>query len=147
MTGTSTSSKQNKEMDVTDQAAPAQRNGANIALWILQAITAAAFLMFGLTKLSGAPEAVAFFQTMGTDAWLPYVIGVVEVVAAIALLVPRFSGAAAFGLTALMVGALLSHAIWGGTAVPALFAFALAAIVAWGRRDRAKELWASVAGG
>lgn len=131
---------------MTEQAATAQRNGAHIALWVLQVITAAAFLMFGVTKLTGAPDAIAIFETMGTEAWLPYVIGVIEIAAAIALLVPRLTGAVALGLTVMMVGALLSHAIWGGTAVPALFAFVLAALLAWGRRAGAKELWASIAG-
>jgi putative oxidoreductase len=132
---------------VDDVAAPhASRSPSrsmNVTLWVLQGITALGFALSGLLKLSGSPQALGLFQVMGTASWMPYVIGVLEVLGAIGLLIPRLSGTAASAFVALMIGALLSHVIWGGFAVPAVVLLILSAVIAYGRRSTMSNLFVS----
>ncbi|OLT28128.1 hypothetical protein BJF83_01155 [Nocardiopsis sp. CNR-923] len=114
---------------------------ANAALWVLQVLLAGAFLMAALTKLAGTPQAVAGFEQIGLGPWLMYAIGVVELVGAVALLVPALSGPAALGLTALLVGATVTQLL---VAEPVLALIPLAylvpmALLAWGRRARTER--------
>jgi uncharacterized membrane protein len=44
---------------------------------------------------------------------MPYVIGVLAILGAIGLLIPRLSGTAALAFVILMIGAVVSHLIWG----------------------------------
>src|SRR5208282_281724 len=78
----------------------------NIALWILQVLTAAAFLMAGFAKLSGQPMMVDTFEKIGAGQWFRYVTGGIEVVSAVLLLVPRATPVGAFLLTCTMTGAV-----------------------------------------
>jgi uncharacterized membrane protein YphA (DoxX/SURF4 family) len=108
--------------------------GLNITLWMLQGILAVVFVLSALMKFTAAPQAVKVFEAMGTASWLPYLIGLLEVVGAIALLIPRLSGLAAVAFAALMVGAVVTHLIWGGSVVLEIVLLILAAVVAYGRR-------------
>lgn len=120
-------------------AAPAvgTNRGLNIALWVLQVILALAFVGSGVMKLTGDEQSVLIFQEMGTDAWMPYLIGALEVLGAIGLLIPRLTRLAAFAFVALMVGAVISHLIWGGPPALPIVLAVLAAVVAWGRTSAA----------
>ena len=114
--------------------------GPNIALWALQGVLALVFALSALMKFTAAPQAVEVFEAMGTASWLPYVIGPLEVVGAIALLIPRLSGLAAAAFVALMIGAVLTHLIWGGSVVLEIVLLILSAVVAYGRRTSTSEL-------
>jgi uncharacterized membrane protein YphA (DoxX/SURF4 family) len=116
--------------------------GMNITLWVLQGILALGFLLSGLSKLAGAEQAVQIFEEMGTAGWMPYVIGVLEIAGAIGLLIRRLTGLAAAALVLLLIGALISHAIWGGFAGPAVVLLILSAVVAYFRRSSISELLA-----
>jgi putative oxidoreductase len=126
------------------QAASSTSRGMNITLWVLQGIMAVGFVLSGSMKLSGSPKALEVFQAMGTAGWMPYVIGVLEILGAIGLLIPRLSGTAASAFVALMIGALACHAIWGGSAVPAVGMLILSTVVAYGRRSTVSDLLAGV---
>lgn len=106
----------------------------NIVLWVLQVLVALAFVAAGVGKLTGSPQAVAIFETMGTASWLPFIIGVLEILGAIALVIPRLTGIAAVAFVILLVGALVSLAIWGGNPVLAIVLLIFSAVIAWGRR-------------
>src|SRR5436305_7272335 len=80
-----------------------------IASWILQILAAAAFFAAGGAKLTGAPAMVAVFDKIGVGQWFLYVTGVLEVVGAIGLLVPRTALYAAVLLACVMAGAILAH--------------------------------------
>lgn len=115
--------------------------GLNLALWVLQVILALAFVLSGLMKLSGSPDAVVVFQEMGTAGWMPYIIGSLEIVGAIGLLIRRVTGVAAVAFVALTVGAVLTHLILGvGSPVPAIVLLILSALVAYGRRASLAQL-------
>lgn len=117
----------------------------NIALWTVAGILAFAFLGAGLMKLVRSKQQLV-------DAGMPWVadaspafvktIGVLEILAAIGLIVPALSGVApvfvplaAVGLVLVMLGAAVLHA--RRREIPnifiALIILALAAFVAWGR--------------
>jgi uncharacterized membrane protein YphA (DoxX/SURF4 family) len=117
----------------------------NIALWTVASILALAFLGAGLMKLARSKQQLV-------DAGMPWVadaspalvksIGVLEVLAAIGLIVPALTGIApvfvplaAVGLVLVMLGAAVLHA--RRKEIPnifiALVILALAVFVAWGR--------------
>ncbi len=107
------------------------------ALWALQVILAAMFFLAGGSKLAGAPAMVATFDSIGVGQWFRYVTGVIEVVAAVALLVPRFAPLGALLLVPTMLGAMAAHLfiVGGSPAVPALLLLA-ALVVLWARRKQ-----------
>ena len=65
-----------------------------MALWLTQIALAAMFVFAGGLKLTGAPDMVGLFDAIGIGQWFRYVTGSIEVVSAVALLVPAW---AAFG--------------------------------------------------
>ena len=117
----------------------------NIALWTIAGILAFAFLGAGVMKLARNKQQLV-------DAGMPWVadvspaavksIGVLEILAAIGLIVPALTGIApvfvplaAVGLVLVMLGAAALHA--RRKEIPnifiALVILAFAAFVAWGR--------------
>src|SRR5947208_14120115 len=85
------------------------RKAANIALWILQALAALAFVAAGSGKLLGSAQMIALFDAVGVGQWFRYATGLLEVLGAVLLVVP---GKAAFGavlLAAVMAGPVAAH--------------------------------------
>ncbi len=116
----------------------------NIVLWILQVVLALAFAMTGISKLTQPKEKLA--AQMG---WVEEfsqgtvrLIGLVELLAAIGLLLPALTGIlpiltplAALGLVLVMVGAMLTHQRRIETPLVGVYLvlLLLAAFVAYGR--------------
>ncbi len=116
----------------------------NIVLWILQVLLGLVFGMVGLSKLTQPKEKLA--SQMG---WVEEfsqgtvrLIGLVELLAAIGLLLPALTGflpvltpLAALGLVLVMVGAMLTHLRRKETPMVGvnLVLLLLAAFVAYGR--------------
>lgn len=120
----------------------AQGRGANIALWVVQVVTAAVFLMAAFAKFTGDAQAVATFEAIGFGDWFMYLIAGLETAGAVALLIPILSGLAGLAFVGLMIGAIVfGVAVFGGAgvAIPVVV-LVLAAIIAWGRRGRTAEL-------
>ena len=106
-----------------------QSKAKNIALWVPQVLTAAAFLMAGFAKLSGQPMMVETFDKIGIGQWFRYVTGGIEVASAILLLIPRLSPVGAALLVCTMIEAVSTHLfVIGGSPVPALVLGCLAAV-------------------
>ncbi|WP_371785168.1 DoxX family protein [Streptosporangium subroseum] len=116
----------------------------NVILWVVQALLAAAFLMGGLTKATKSRS-----ELSGKMSWVEdfsdgqvKTIGIVEVLAAVGLILPALTGIltvltplAAAGLVITMIGAAIVHARRGeypGIAVNIVL-LVMAAFVAWGR--------------
>jgi uncharacterized membrane protein YphA (DoxX/SURF4 family) len=122
-------------------AIPRRRVGL-VALWLTQIALAGMFLFAGGLKLTGAPELVALFDAIGIGQWFRYVTGSIEVVSAVALLVPSLAAFGALLLIPTMVGAVATHLfIVGGSAVPATVLLAGSLVVAWARRDELARAW------
>lgn len=116
-----------------------------VFLWIVAALLAAAFLASGAMKLLQSKEKLAGFGLAWTEdfsARTIKVIGVLEVLAAIGLIIPPVLGiasvlapVAAVGLVLLMLGAALTHVRRKeapGIATSVFFVI-LALVVVWGR--------------
>jgi putative oxidoreductase len=81
-------------------------------LWLFQVVLAAMFLGAGVAKFS-APAWARMFARWGYPDYFYLVIGILEVAAGIALLVPRTAAPAALLLIVIMIGAGLTHALHG----------------------------------
>ena len=95
-----------------------------------------AFLGAGGSKLAGVQMHVDNFARWGYPAWFQYVTGLVEVGAALLIVLPatRFYGAAVLVCT--MLGAVVTHLVAGESSMLAGPAFlgTLSAVVAWTHR-------------
>ena len=113
--------------------------GLNITCWVLQGLAAFAFLAAGGSKLAGAPPMVEMFAKLGAGQWFRYLTGTLEVIGAIALLVPRAAFYGAVLLATVMIGAIVTHlAVLGGSPIPALVLLVIVGTVAWLRRPTAR---------
>jgi len=113
----------------------------NVVLWVLQIALAAMFLMAGFFKLSGNPQMVEMFETLGVGQWFRYVTGGVEVIAALLLLIPRLCGIGALLVVGTMVGAVATHLfVVGGSFIMPLVILVIAGLIAWARRERTMNL-------
>jgi putative oxidoreductase len=109
------------------------RTGVNVALWVVAVLLAGLFFVAGGVKIGGWLD--QRFVAWGYSPGFAVVIGVLEVGFAIALLLERAAAWAAFGLMAIMLGAVGTHIAQGE--YPSMFVpmavFGLLAFVAWGR--------------
>ena len=124
-----------------------RRRGVNRALWVLQVLTAGVFVMAALPKLTADPRAVAGFTMMGLGTSGMYIVGALEVVGAIALLIPVLCGLAALAQVALMIGAVVTTLIFFGAGpvlVLPVAVLVVVSVIAWARRRRTVELVALV---
>ena len=113
----------------------------NVVLWVLQIAAAGMFLMVGFLKLSGNAQLVALFESIGIGQWFRYLTGSLEIAGALLLLIPHTSGFGALMLAGVMAGAILTHVfIVGGSPLAAVILLVVTGIVAWGRRERTKNL-------
>jgi uncharacterized membrane protein YphA (DoxX/SURF4 family) len=113
-----------------------------IVTWVLSILLAFVFLGAGFGKITGQPMMVHEFTLFGFPLWFMTLTGLIEVVGAILLLVPRFAYVGAIALVCVMVGATFSHLTHGPAAMIGLplVLLALAATVGslrgWGRASR-----------
>ncbi|HBY62216.1 MAG TPA: DoxX family protein [Solibacterales bacterium] len=108
---------------------------AVILSWILRAIAAVILLQTLFFKFTGAPESVYIFSTLGLEPWGRIGTGVVELIAAVLLLLPKtvvYGAALSLGVIS---GAIVSHLTRLGITLPLvddhgeLFALAVAVFV------------------
>jgi hypothetical protein len=81
----------------------------HILSWLLQLAVAAILLQTLFFKFTGAEESVYIFSTLGVEPWGRIGSGVVELVAAVLLLVPATAPLGALLTMGLMAGAIGSH--------------------------------------
>ncbi|MNN34203.1 hypothetical protein D3C81_1479980 [compost metagenome] len=98
----------------------------------LRLVAAAAFLAAGSAKLAGEPMMVKVFEQISVGQWFRTVTGLVEVAAAIALLIPVTVGLAGLLLAVTMCFATVTHLFFiGGSPVPAIVLLLITASIAW----------------
>jgi putative oxidoreductase len=107
--------------------------GSNLALWIVASVVAALFFAAGGAKIGGWFD--QRFVAWGYSPGFAVLIGVFEVLFAIALLFERTAAWAAFGLMAIMLGAIGTHLTHGEYALLILpvSVILLLGVIAWGR--------------
>jgi len=105
----------------------------SVLSWVLR-ITAGVILLQTLFfKFTAAPESVYIFTKVGAEPWGRIGSGVVELIAAILILTPRFTWLGSLVAMGVMAGAILSHLTVLGIEVQGdkglLFALALSVFV------------------
>ena len=108
-----------------------------ITLWILRVVLAVLFLFAAIMKLSGQQMEVDVFGQVGLGQWFRYVTGLMELVGAIALVVPRVSALGALLLLVVDLGAFVAqvavlHQDW----IHTLVIGALLGVVVYLQRDK-----------
>lgn len=108
------------------------------ALWIVQILAAAAFVVIGVAKFA-SPEWAHKFARWGYPDGFYLAIGALEIGGAMLLLVPKLSSYGAALLGAIMAGAAATHALHHETARIAapLMWLAIVALIGVARRRRA----------
>jgi putative oxidoreductase len=77
--------------------------------WVLQLLAAGILLQTLYFKFTGAEESVYIFTTVGAEPWGRIGSGVVELIAAILLLIPTTTTIGAILALGVMAGAIVSH--------------------------------------
>lgn len=96
-------------------SSPSRGRAVAVLIWILCILEAAVFLSVGIPKLLSVPVMVTEFGKLGLGQWFRYFTGSLEIVGAIGLVIPRYSGYAAILLCAIMIGAIIAMlAVLGG---------------------------------
>lgn len=80
-----------------------------ILIWMLRLVAAVILLQTLYFKFTGAPESIYIFTKVGAEPWGRIGSGVVELIAAVLLLVPRTSWLGALIAIGVMAGAIFSH--------------------------------------
>jgi len=82
---------------------------AVVTSWVLRVVAAIILLQTLFFKFTAAPESVYIFTKVGAEPWGRIGLGVVELIAAILLLVPRTAWLGAGIAIGVMAGAIISH--------------------------------------
>ncbi len=108
----------------------------SIAIWVLQILLVFPFLAAGILKLLSNPAWIARFRAYGYPEKFYLLIGLVELLGALALLVPRLAAYGATVLIAVMIGATVTHLLHSeaSRALVAAVLMVLLGIVAYARR-------------
>jgi hypothetical protein len=77
--------------------------------WLLQIVVAVILLQTLFFKFTGAEESIYIFTMVGAEPWGRYGSGVMELIAAVLLLVPGYAAMGALLAVAVGVGAVFSH--------------------------------------
>jgi uncharacterized membrane protein YphA (DoxX/SURF4 family) len=104
----------------------------NIGVWILRLVPAIILLQTLYFKFTAQPESVQLFTRIGMEPYGRIGTGVLELVAAILILIPRYTGYGAILGLVMMTGALYFHLtkigiFFGGNAL--LFIYAVVTFV------------------
>ncbi len=113
----------------------------SIAVWVLHILLAAMFSVQGVAKLASSPSWVSRFKAWGYPDNVYIFVGVIELLCAMILLVPRLAGFGALILIAVMVGATITHLIHGEIqVVTTLILMTLLGIIGYIRRSNFSQL-------
>lgn len=82
---------------------------SNIISWVVRIIAAIILVQTLFFKFTGAPESVYIFTKVGAEPWGRIGSGVVELIAAVLLLTPRWNWLGSLLAMGVMVGAIGAH--------------------------------------
>ncbi|MBI1192070.1 MAG: DoxX family protein [Bacteroidetes bacterium] len=114
-------------------------------LWIPALVAAGILLQTLYFKFTAHPDSVLIFTTLGVEPYGRILTGVLELITAIVLMIPRLRVFAAVNGAMMMLGAIASHLVLLGIEVQddggLLFGLAVAvltccSIIAWVERER-----------
>jgi len=121
----------------------------NMLLWIVKLAAAVILIQTLYFKFSGAEESVYIFSTLGMEPYGRIGSGIVELIAALLLLVPRTALLGALLGAGTMAGALASHLLFlgievkndGGTLfILAIITLLCCLVVIYNQKDKISDL-------
>jgi putative oxidoreductase len=128
-----------------EELGSARSRSVSVLLWVLTIVIALGIGLAGATKFLQPDRWEPLFAGWGYPAWASKLTGVVEMVGAVALLIPKTTFFAALLLGAVMLGALLTLLThsggplgWGAT--PLVYLVLLLILAAARRRDQAARV-------
>jgi uncharacterized membrane protein YphA (DoxX/SURF4 family) len=108
----------------------------NILIWLLRLVAAIILLQTLYFKFTAAPESIYIFSTLGLEPWGRIGTGILELIAAILLLIPKTTAYGAVLGLGIMAGAVFSHLTKLGIVVKndggELFSLALVVLLSCG---------------
>jgi uncharacterized membrane protein YphA (DoxX/SURF4 family) len=115
----------------------ATRKGSTIVIIVLKVVLCLIFLSIGAAKLIGTAQTVQLFEAIGWGQWFRYLTGILDVVGAVLLFVPRWTFYGALLLVCTIGSATMFYLILlhHNPAVPLTLTL-LAASLAWVTRPR-----------
>jgi uncharacterized membrane protein YphA (DoxX/SURF4 family) len=113
-------------------AGQAASNWRAIAIWILRFVLGAAFLALGAAKILGIWHMVDFFAAIGWGQWFRYLTGVLDLMGAVLLFVPKWTcyGSLVLACSVGLATAISFFLLHNPVAVPLTLTL-LAALLAW----------------
>jgi len=105
-------------------------NLKTFGIWILRTVPALILTQTLFFKFTGAPESVEIFTTLGVEPYGRIGSGIVELILAVLLLIPRTTFYGAVGTVLVMNGALVAHVTQLGFAGE-MGSLAALALVTW----------------
>ena len=124
------------------------KRGADVIGWALRVLVALIFFYEGFDKFGERRLWIRVFAEIGIGQWFRYATGILEIVGAALILVPRATMAAVVMLLCILVGALLAHVFIIGVGLPhtaiVLVLFTAVSAIGWRRHiRRSKRLHAA----
>lgn len=116
------------------------KRGADVIGWALRVLVALIFLYEGFDKFGERRLWIRVFAEIGIGQWFRYATGMLEIVGAALILVPRATMAAVAMLLCILVGAFLAHIFIIGIGLPhtAIVLVLFTTVVAIGWRHRVR---------
>jgi putative oxidoreductase len=103
-----------------------------IIIWLLAAFVALGFLFAGITKLSGTEMQLKNLESWGYPLWIRFPIGLLELVLAVTILIPKYQKLTIYAVFTWTVAAVITHLQASQGAMigaPILFSIVAAAIL------------------
>lgn len=126
-----------------DQQNRHTKPGRDVISWTLRVLVALIFVYEGLDKFGTRRLWIRVFAEIGIGQWFRYATGIVEIVGAVLLLVPRATFIAAPLLLCTLVGAFLAHIFIIGVGIPHSVVvgvlFAAVVVIGWRYRSASKR--------
>ena len=111
--------------------------------WTLRVLVALIFLYEGFDKFGERRLWIRVFAEIGIGQWFRYATGILEIIGAVLLLVPRATTVAVTMLLCILVGAFLAHIFIIGVGIPhsvvVLVLFAAVVAIGWRQRSSLKR--------
>ncbi len=79
--------------------------------WVLRILVTLGFLAASLGKLTNSPMVIEMFEKWGFPDGFYFIIGILELLLAVLLLIPKTLKIAIIGLSLMMLGATVTHLI------------------------------------
>ncbi len=80
-----------------------------VLAWILSGFLALAFFAAGFFKIIGAEQQVEAFQSWGYPTWMMYPVGIIEMIMAVLIIVPKYRLMGTNLIYIWAIGALFTH--------------------------------------